>query len=66
MRRLSNEPMNPGDDTAFRFRARDERVASDEHAQAERNELHSGGRGRRLASDQIKEAGGFFFGEPEE
>ena len=46
--------MNPSDGPFLRLRRRDERVASDEHAKAERNKLDSGRRGRGLASDEVE------------
>jgi hypothetical protein len=53
MRGLFDKPMNPSDSSLLRLRRRDEGVASDEHAKAERNKLDSGRRGRSLARDEI-------------
>ena len=65
MCRLFNEPPDPLNSSILRFLAQDERVAGDEHAQAEGHELHSGGCCRNLARYQIKQAARFLVRKPE-
>ena len=64
MRRLIYEPMNPSHGSFFRLRTWYERVAGDEHAEAERHELDAGSGRRSLASDQVQQARRLLFRQP--